>query len=47
VAFAPADDPEIAVAVMILNGGNLGNDATGGEISAPIAKAVMEAALQG
>jgi penicillin-binding protein A len=47
VAFAPADDPEIAVAVMILNGGNLGNEATGGQISAPIAKAVMEAAIRG
>jgi penicillin-binding protein A len=47
VAFAPADDPEIAVAVMILNGGDLGSEATGGEISAPIAKQVMEAALQG
>jgi peptidoglycan glycosyltransferase len=47
VAFAPADDPEIAVAVMILNGGTFGPEATGGEVSAPIARAVMEAALQG
>jgi penicillin-binding protein A len=42
VAFAPADDPEIAVAVMILNGGDLGREATGGQLSAPIAKALIE-----
>jgi peptidoglycan glycosyltransferase len=42
VAFAPADDPEIAVAVVILNGGSLGDEATGGELSAPIAKALIE-----
>ena len=42
VSFAPAEDPEIAVAVVILNGGNLGNEATGGELSAPIAKALIE-----
>jgi len=27
------------------NGGDLGNEATGGKVSAPIAKAVIEAAL--
>lgn len=42
VAFAPADDPEIAVAVVILNGGDLGDEATGGRLSAPIAKALIE-----
>ena len=47
VAFAPAEDPEVAVAVVVLNGGDLGNEATGGELSAPIAKQVIEAALQG
>jgi peptidoglycan glycosyltransferase len=47
VSFAPADDPQIAVAVVVLNGGNLGNEATGGEISAPIARALMEAHLRG
>jgi peptidoglycan glycosyltransferase len=47
LAFAPAQDPEIAVAVVVLNGGNLGSEATGGEISAPIAQQVMEAHLQG
>jgi peptidoglycan glycosyltransferase len=47
VAFAPAENPEVAVAVVVLNGGDLGNEATGGELSAPIAKQVIEAALQG
>jgi peptidoglycan glycosyltransferase len=47
VGFAPADDPQIAVAVMILDGGHLGTGATGGEIAAPIARTVMEAALGG
>ena len=47
-AFAPAgpqDTPRIAVAVIVLDGGNLGNEATGGRVAAPIAKAVMEAYL--
>lgn len=45
VSFAPAEDPRIAVAVLVLDGGSLGSDATGGRVAAPIAKAVMEAAL--
>jgi peptidoglycan glycosyltransferase len=48
-SFAPAgpqDIPRIAVAVIVLDGGNLGNEATGGRVAAPIAKAVMEAYLQ-
>ena len=40
VGFAPADHPKIAVAVFIKHGG-----ATGGDISAPIAKQVMQAFL--
>jgi len=35
--------PNIAVAVIVEHGGNLGNDATGGKVSAPIARAIMEA----
>lgn len=42
VAFAPADAPEIAVAVVVLNGGDLGSEATGGQLSAPIARALIE-----
>jgi penicillin-binding protein A len=41
VGFAPADDPQIAVAVFIANGGG-----TGGELSAPIARDVMSAYLE-
>ncbi|HEX2090082.1 MAG TPA: penicillin-binding protein 2 [Actinomycetota bacterium] len=47
VSFAPADAPEIVVAVVVLNGGSLGSDATGGVVAAPIAKALMERALTG
>jgi peptidoglycan glycosyltransferase len=35
----------VAVAVIVLDGGSLGSDATGGRVAAPIAKAVIEAAL--
>jgi peptidoglycan glycosyltransferase len=47
-AFAPAgatQTPRIAVAVIVLDGGNMGNEATGGRVAAPIAKAVIEAYL--
>jgi peptidoglycan glycosyltransferase len=44
-AFAPAEAPQVAVAVIVLDGGNLGSEATGGQVAAPIARAVMEAAL--
>ena len=46
VSFAPAQNARIAVAVIVLDGGSLGSDATGGVLAAPIAQAVMEAALQ-
>jgi peptidoglycan glycosyltransferase len=42
MGFAPADDPKIAVAVFVANGGG-----TGGERSAPIARDVMQAYLDG
>src|SRR5665648_266264 len=45
-AFAPADAPRVAVAVIVENGGSLGNEATGGAVAAPIARAVIEAALR-
>jgi peptidoglycan glycosyltransferase len=44
-AFAPAQAPQLALAVIVLDGGSLGSDATGGQVAAPIAKAVIEAAL--
>ncbi len=47
VAFAPADDPKVAVAVMVENGGNLGLDATGSRVAGPIGRSVIAAALAG
>ena len=46
VGFAPAENPVIAVAVIVENGGSLGSEATGGRVAAPIAKAVMKKAIQ-
>lgn len=43
--FAPADDPEIAVAVLVEDGGGQGQSGSGNTIAAPIAKKVMEAVL--
>ena len=43
--FAPSNDPKVAVAVVVEDGGNAGNKAAGGRVAAPIAKAVMEAVL--
>jgi len=40
IAFAPAEDPQIAVAVLVEHGGS------GGGAAAPIAKAVIEKALE-
>ncbi len=42
IGFAPADDPKIAVAVFVANGGG-----TGGDISAPIARDVIQTYLEG
>ena len=44
-SFAPAEDPQVAVAVIVLDGGSLGSEATGGQVAAPIARAVLQAAL--
>ena len=45
ISFAPADDPEIAVAVIAEDGGIAGSEAGGGTVAAPIAKQMMEARL--
>ncbi len=46
VAFAPADDPQVAVAVLVESGGDRNNlAATGGQVAAPIGRAVIRAAL--
>jgi len=47
VSFAPANNPRMVVAVVVLNGGDLGSDATGGAVAAPIAKAIIQAAIRG
>jgi penicillin-binding protein A len=47
VAFAPAEDPKVAIAVIVEGGGDRGLEATGGSLAAPIARAVMQAILQG
>ncbi|HEY2300674.1 MAG TPA: penicillin-binding transpeptidase domain-containing protein, partial [Acidimicrobiales bacterium] len=46
IAFAPADKPRVAVAVLVENQPE-SNEATGGAIAGPIAKAVLQAAMQG
>ena len=45
ISFAPAEDPKVAVAVVVEDGGNAGSEAFGGRVAAPIAKSVMEAVL--
>jgi peptidoglycan glycosyltransferase len=44
-AFAPANDPKVAVAVVIEDGGGLGDEASGGKLAAPVAQKVMRAVL--
>ncbi|MEU4390948.1 penicillin-binding transpeptidase domain-containing protein [Kribbella sp. NPDC023855] len=44
-AFAPADNPQIAVAVMIEDAGVKRDEIAGGTLAAPVAKKVMEAVL--
>ncbi len=46
-AFAPADDPKVAVAVVVEHGGKAADEASGGRTAAPIAKAVIQAVLAG
>ena len=45
IAFAPAEAPKVAVAVIVESQPGLGDNVTGGRIAAPIAKAVIQAAL--
>ena len=46
-SFDGVDDgqPRYAVAVVVEHGGTVGNEATGGRVAAPIARQVLEAAL--
>jgi peptidoglycan glycosyltransferase len=43
--FAPAEDPQVVVAVVVQNGGGLGQEGTSSGISAPIGRKVLEAVL--
>ena len=43
--FAPAENPEVAVAVVVEDGGGQGQSGSGNTLAAPIAKKVMEAVL--
>jgi peptidoglycan glycosyltransferase len=45
VAFAPADNPKVAVAVLVENGGDRALEATGGSVAAPVGRAVINAAM--
>ncbi len=38
--------PQVAVAVVVEDGGSFGSEATGGALSAPIARRVMSAVLR-
>ena len=44
--FAPADNPRVVVAVVVENGGGLGQSGRGNTVAAPIARAIMEAVLK-
>ncbi len=43
--FAPASNPKVAVAVVIENGGGIGQAGRGNSLAAPVARKVMEAVL--
>ncbi len=45
ISFAPADDPQVAVAVIVEDGGVNHSEIGGGRVAAPIARAVMEAVM--
>lgn len=44
-SFAPADDPQVAVAVVLENEGQSTNESTGGALASPIARQIMQAAI--
>ena len=46
-AFAPADDPQYAVAVIIEGTNEEISASTGGRLAGPVAKTVLDAALAG
>src|SRR5699024_9908147 len=44
-AFAPADDPQVAVGVVVEHGGEAGSESTGARTAGPIATAITKAVL--
>ncbi|MFM6971219.1 MAG: peptidoglycan D,D-transpeptidase FtsI family protein [Rhodoluna sp.] len=44
--FAPANNPQVAVAVVIADGGGLGQGGVGNSLAAPVARKVMQAVLR-
>lgn len=44
-SFAPAEDPQVAVAVVLENEGQSTNESTGGALASPIAAKIMQAAI--
>jgi len=47
IAFAPAEAPRYAIAVIIERGGDEGSEATGGKVAAPVAAEVLTSLLKG
>jgi cell division protein FtsI/penicillin-binding protein 2 len=41
IGFAPAEAPRFAIAVIVERGGDLGDEATGGRVAAPVAGKVL------
>ena len=46
MSFAPADDPQVAVAMMIQKADIPRGEIAGGRLAGPIAKSVMEAVIK-
>jgi peptidoglycan glycosyltransferase len=43
--FAPADNPQVAVVVMVADGGGMGQNGSGNILAAPIAKKILQAVI--
>lgn len=46
IAFAPAENPQVAVALVLENGGHAGSGAYGGTAAGPLVASIIQAALQ-
>jgi penicillin-binding protein A len=46
IGFAKSGDRQVAMSVVIENGGDSGSETTGGKAAAPVGKAVIQAALR-